>query len=75
VRDDRPDAGLLAIALEESDLVFAVRVRRPLARRAREDLDRVALDFFAFEQRFVDATGDGHMRAQQRALQCWILNS
>ena len=64
VRDDCGDAGFFAIDLKLLDLFFAVRFRRPLARRLGKNLNRVAVDFFAVEKRVADAAGDGHVGAQ-----------
>ncbi len=64
VRDDFGDAGFLAIDDKLFDLFFAVWFRRPLARRLGKNLDRIAVDFLAVEQRVADAAGDRHVSAQ-----------
>ena len=64
VGDHRSDAGFLPIGVELRDLVFSQRLRRPLARRLGENLNRLAGDLPAFEKGVADAAGDGHMGAQ-----------
>ena len=54
----------LPIGVKLLDLFFAIWFAGPLARRLGKNLDGVAFDFFAVEQRVADAAGDGHVGAQ-----------
>ena len=74
--DHGSDAGVLAVGMELGDFIFFQRLRRPLARRLGENLNRLAADLLAFEKGIADATGDGHMGAQKRAARfCFRLHN
>ena len=67
VREHGVDSGRLARGREGADLVLRERPRRPLARRAREELDRLAPGGAAPLERAVQAARDRLVRAEQRA--------
>ena len=62
--DHLANARLFLVDAKLLDSFLRIRLGIPLARRLGEDLNRVAIDFFAVEQGVADAAGDGHMSAQ-----------
>jgi hypothetical protein len=63
----RRNTGFFPIGLKDLDLFFCIRFGGPPARRLGEDLNSGAINGLAEQQRFVDAAGNGHMGAQERA--------
>jgi hypothetical protein len=66
VRAERADAGRLTRRREGAHLVLRDRPRRPLARRAREDLHRLAAGFPSALERAMEAARDRLVRAEER---------
>jgi hypothetical protein len=57
--NDGADAGCFSVDVKQLNLFFRVRFGSPLARRFGENLDRVTIDFFAFDKRVADTAGNG----------------
>jgi len=67
VREQRPDAGRRARRREGAHLVLGERAERPLPRRAREELDRLASDRAPALEGAMEPARDRLMRAEERA--------
>src|SRR6266516_4021461 len=71
VREQRPDAGRRARRREGAHVLLGERAQRPLPRRAREDLDRLAAERPPALEGAMEPARDRLMRAEERAGAKW----